>query len=127
LNPEPEPGTWNLEPGTAARKRGASAASKKKGPRVSTRPLCFACDPAPQQLTAPCRKYSGRLRHPIEQSVYPTFSSEKLSIPAFPPAICDQFRDADYIFGAAFQPGDECPRFGSARADSLGLKSRIST
>ena len=33
-------------------------------------PLVFASDPAPQQLTAPCRKYSGRLHHPIEQPVY---------------------------------------------------------
>ena len=35
-----------------------------------TMPLVFAGDPAPQQLTAPCRKYSGRLHHPIEQVVY---------------------------------------------------------
>ena len=28
-------------------------------------------DPAPQQLTAPCRKYSGRLHHSIEQGAYP--------------------------------------------------------
>ena len=33
-------------------------------------PLVFARDPAPQQLTAPCRKYSGRLHLPIEQLVY---------------------------------------------------------
>jgi hypothetical protein len=33
-------------------------------------PSVFASDPAPQQLTAPCRKYSGRLHHPIEQPVY---------------------------------------------------------
>src|SRR5436190_23493 len=33
-------------------------------------PTVFASDPAPQQLTAPCRKYSGRLRHPIEQRLY---------------------------------------------------------
>ena len=39
-------------------------------------PPVFAGDPAPQQLTAPCRKYSGRLHHPIEQVVYPLFSEE---------------------------------------------------
>jgi hypothetical protein len=32
-------------------------------------PFGFAGDPAPQQLTAPCRKYSGRPHHPLEQSV----------------------------------------------------------
>ena len=36
-------------------------------------PLVFAGDPAPQQLTAPCRKYSGRQRHPIEQVAYRSF------------------------------------------------------
>jgi hypothetical protein len=35
-------------------------------------PLVFAGDPAPQQLTAPCRKYQAALRHPIEQPVYRT-------------------------------------------------------
>ena len=39
-------------------------------------PLWFAGDPAPQQLTAPCRKYSGRLHHPIEQAVYRVFFLE---------------------------------------------------
>ena len=34
-------------------------------------PPVFAGDPAPQQLTAPCRKYSGRLRPGIEQVVCP--------------------------------------------------------
>ena len=38
-------------------------------------PLVFAGDPAPQQLTAPCRKYSGRSRPAVEQAVYPRFSS----------------------------------------------------
>ena len=33
-------------------------------------PLVFAGDPAPQQLTAPCRKYQAALHHPIEQPVY---------------------------------------------------------
>ena len=33
-------------------------------------PFGCASDPAPQQLTAPCRKYSGRLHHSIEQPVY---------------------------------------------------------
>jgi hypothetical protein len=35
----------------------------------------FAGDPAPQQLTAPCRKYSGRLRHPLEQGMYRGFQA----------------------------------------------------
>jgi len=35
-------------------------------------PPVFAGDPAPQQLTAPCRKYSGRLRPGVEQVVCPT-------------------------------------------------------
>ena len=44
---------------------------KKKGASPSlTMPPVFAGDPAPQQLTAPCRKYSGRLHHPTEQPVY---------------------------------------------------------
>src|SRR5262245_11396119 len=34
-------------------------------------PYGFTSDPAPQQLTAPCRKCSGRQRHPIEQGAYP--------------------------------------------------------
>ena len=44
----------------------------KKGIAITTMPpMVFAGDPAPQQLTAPCRKYSGRLHLPIEQAVYP--------------------------------------------------------
>ena len=39
-----------------------------------TMPLACAGDPAPQQLTAPCRKYSGRSHPPIEQVVYRSFS-----------------------------------------------------
>jgi hypothetical protein len=35
-----------------------------------TMPLDFAGDPAPQQLTAPCRKYSGRSRPSTEQASY---------------------------------------------------------
>jgi hypothetical protein len=43
---------------------------KKKGASpLLTMPLVFAGDPAPQQLTAPCRKYSGRLHPGIEQVV----------------------------------------------------------
>jgi hypothetical protein len=43
----------------------------KKGIAMFWRCPCgFAGDPAPQQLTAPCRKYSGRLHTPIEQVVY---------------------------------------------------------
>src|SRR5262245_32404411 len=37
-------------------------------------PPVFAGDPAPQQLTAPCRKYSGRLHPGIEQVVCPIVS-----------------------------------------------------
>jgi hypothetical protein len=45
--------------------------AKKKGTALSDdAPWWFAGDPAPQQLTAPCRKYSGRLHSPIEQVVY---------------------------------------------------------
>jgi hypothetical protein len=48
-----------------------SAFSNKKGHRhILAMPSGFAGDPAPQQLTAPCRKYSGRLHLPIEQVVY---------------------------------------------------------
>src|SRR5262245_3961918 len=36
-------------------------------------PTVIAGDPAPQQLTAPSRKYSGRLHHLIEQGAYPLF------------------------------------------------------
>jgi hypothetical protein len=43
----------------------------KKAPRFHAGLFSgFAADPAPQQLTAPCRKYSGRLHHTIEQSMY---------------------------------------------------------
>jgi hypothetical protein len=56
------PANWGQSP--------ISWANKKKGIAVMTMPRCFAGDPAPQQLTAPCRKYSGRLRAPIEQVVY---------------------------------------------------------
>src|SRR4051812_47263455 len=49
-----------------------STFSIKKGHRqILTMPLTVvAGDPAPQQLTAPCRKYSGRLHPPEEQAVY---------------------------------------------------------
>jgi hypothetical protein len=48
-----------------------SAIRNKKGHRhILAMPGGFAGDPAPQQLTAPCRKYSGRLHLPIEQVVY---------------------------------------------------------
>jgi hypothetical protein len=48
-----------------------STFSIKKGHRhILAMPCGFAGDPAPQQLTAPCRKYSGRLHLPIEQVVY---------------------------------------------------------
>jgi hypothetical protein len=45
-------------------------------------PLVFASDPAPQQLTAPCRKYSGRLHHPTEQPVYRTERTHSLANPS---------------------------------------------
>ena len=49
---------------------------KKKGHRqILTMPFAVvAGDPAPQQLTAPCRKYSGRLHPPLEQVVYRSIS-----------------------------------------------------
>ena len=49
---------------------------QEKGHRhILTMPLrLVAGDPAPQQLTAPCRKYSGRLHPPIEQAVYRSVS-----------------------------------------------------
>jgi hypothetical protein len=37
-------------------------------------PAVVAGDPAPQQLTAPCRKYSGRLHPPSEQVMYRSIS-----------------------------------------------------
>ena len=43
-------------------------------------PLVFASDPAPQQLTAPCRKYSGRLHSQLEQPVYRTNRRDPLTI-----------------------------------------------
>src|SRR3954447_26201289 len=43
-------------------------------------PQRIAGDPAPQQLTAPCRKYSGRLHHSIEQGAYPLLFLEILRI-----------------------------------------------
>jgi hypothetical protein len=44
--------------------------TQKKGTaKIGDAPV-FAGDPAPQQLTAPCRKYSGRLRPPVEQGTY---------------------------------------------------------
>src|SRR4051812_17471474 len=46
--------------------------NEKRGTLLcATPPNGFAGDPAPQQLTAPCRKYSGRLHQPIEQGAYP--------------------------------------------------------
>ena len=47
---------------------------RKKGLASAREAPVFADDPAPQQLTAPCRKYSGRLRQPIEQVMYRQFS-----------------------------------------------------
>jgi len=44
---------------------------KKGGTDMLDAPQRIAGDPAPQQLTAPCRKYSGRLHHSIEQGAYP--------------------------------------------------------
>ena len=50
-------------------------------------PLVFASDPAPQQLTAPCRKYSGRLHHPIEQPVYRVDRTHLLANPSMTPGL----------------------------------------
>ena len=44
---------------------------KKGASPLLTMPPVFAGDPAPQQLTAPCRKYSGRSRPGIEQLLCP--------------------------------------------------------
>jgi hypothetical protein len=49
-------------------------ARKKGSAGIGDAPV-FAGDPAPQQLTAPCRKYSGRLHHPIEQGTYRDFQA----------------------------------------------------
>jgi hypothetical protein len=56
-------------------------------------PLVFASDPAPQQLTAPCRKYSGRLHHPIEQPVYRPKHTHSLANPR---------RTPDPLYGRAY-------------------------
>jgi hypothetical protein len=53
-----------------------------------TMPPDFAGDPAPQQLTAPCRKYSGRSHPPIEQAVYRAFFKH---LPRFLSSIADGF------------------------------------
>ena len=48
---------------------------EKKGHRfLKAVPHGFADGPAPQQLTAPCRKYTDRQHHPIEQGTYRCFS-----------------------------------------------------
>ena len=56
-------------------------------------PLVFASDPAPQQLTAPCRKYSGRLHHPLEQPVYRTERTHSLANPS---------RIPKFLYGRAY-------------------------
>ena len=56
--------------GAAVSGRRGAVVSKKKGIVRRRCPCGCAGDPAPQQLTAPCRKYSGRLHPPIEQVVY---------------------------------------------------------
>jgi hypothetical protein len=50
----------------------------KKGHRYTRCPFNegVAGDPAPQQLTAPCRKYTGRQRGTGEQATYRRFSKE---------------------------------------------------
>jgi hypothetical protein len=53
---------------------------KERAPSFGRCPGVIAGDPAPQQLTAPCRKYSGRLHHSIEQAAYPMIS---LDFPLF--------------------------------------------
>ena len=90
-------------------------------------PLVFARDPAPQQLTAPCRKYSGRLHHPIEQVVYPLFSSEFQQFVVCEGKRAHRIRDADYSFGA---PGRAIPpdHGDDARChDSLGVGYQFSS
>jgi hypothetical protein len=52
-----------------------------KGHRhVLAMPCGLAGDPAPQQLTAPCRKYSGRLHPSIEQVVYRSISLRFITV-----------------------------------------------
>jgi len=50
------------------------SAIKKGHRRYDDALAVVAGDPAPQQLTAPCRKYSGRLHPPQEQAVYRSIS-----------------------------------------------------
>jgi hypothetical protein len=53
---------------------------KKKGIASIDDAPVFAGDPAPQQLTAPCRKYSGRQRPAIEQAVCLSFDGQFPSV-----------------------------------------------
>ena len=50
--------------GDAAPVHDAATPVQKEGASPIAMPPVFADDPAPQQLTAPCRKYSGRLHPP---------------------------------------------------------------
>ena len=73
------------------------------GRLYTRRPGEFANDPAPQQLTAPCRKYTGRLHHPIEQGVYRWISldfGESYAVPLMPD---DQDRYRDHNFGCSWR------------------------
>ena len=60
--------------------------------------MVFAGDPAPQQLTAPCRKYSGRLHLPIEQAVYPPNSFSFRAVFVAGALLRRRKRIADYDF-----------------------------
>ncbi len=79
---------------------------KEKGASpFPTMPPVFAGDPAPQQLTAPCRKYSGRL-HPVIQQAVCLFVRRLFQRCFARPAISSScpralFRHADYGFVSA--------------------------
>jgi hypothetical protein len=61
-------------------------------------PSGFAGDPAPQQLTAPCRKYSGRLHPPLEQVMYRSISLKFSPVATTAGAVQRRNWWVDYIF-----------------------------
>ena len=87
----------------------------------------FASDPAPQQLTAPCRKYSGRLHHPLEQVVYPVFFSEFLQFAVREGESAYRIRDADYNSGAPGRALLPNHRDDAPSHDSLGVGYQFSS
>jgi hypothetical protein len=74
----------------------------KKGHRhILAMPSGFAGDPAPQQLTAPCRKYSGRLHPPLEQAMYRSISLRFSLVASTVGAVQLRKWWVDYIFDRA--------------------------